>query len=149
MAVSGNLEGKVPVVDNVWSSHEQSSYHTTTLNENCIEFEFQTNQNYYVDLRQTYLALKLKFVKDRGYEKLTIAEKFKKGAEEDAKAAEEVTAEEEQDAPVLLFTHEKNILHSIFSQFQVYINNQQIYNFNEIYAHSSYNSNSFKGAISE
>ena len=28
--------------------------------------EFETDQNYYVDLRQTYLALKLKLVRVRG-----------------------------------------------------------------------------------
>ena len=31
------------------------------------EFEVQTNRNYYVDLRQAYLALNLKFFKGRGY----------------------------------------------------------------------------------
>ena len=63
VAVSGNLGGKVPIVD-VLSSHEQEIYPTTSLDENCIEFEFQTDRNYYVDLRQSFLALKLKFVKD-------------------------------------------------------------------------------------
>ena len=66
MAVSGNLGGKVPVVDGVLSSHEQEIYPTTSLDENCIDFVFQTDRNYYVDLRQTYSALKLKLVKGRG-----------------------------------------------------------------------------------
>ena len=68
VAVSGNLGGKVPVVDDVLSFHEQEIYPTTSLDGNCIEFEFQTDWNYYVDLRQRYLALKLKFVTGRGYE---------------------------------------------------------------------------------
>ena len=68
MAVSGNLGGKVPVVDGVLSSHEQEIYLTTSLDENCIEFEIQTDRNFYVDLRQTYLALKLKLVRGHGYE---------------------------------------------------------------------------------
>ena len=68
MAFSGNLGGEVLVVDGVLSSHEQGIYPTTSFDENCIEFEFQTNGNYYVDLRHRYLALKLKFVKGRGYE---------------------------------------------------------------------------------
>ena len=68
LAVSGNLGGKVPVVEDVLSSHEQELYPTTSLHENCIEFEFQTAQNYYVDLRQMYLALKPKPVRGRGYE---------------------------------------------------------------------------------
>ena len=68
VVVSGNLGGKVPIVDDVLSSHEQEIYPTFSLDENCIEFEFQTDRNYYVDLRQTYLALKLKLVRGRGYE---------------------------------------------------------------------------------
>ena len=40
-------------------------------------------------------------------------------------------------------------MHSIFSNVEVYINNQQIYNSNGIYAHKSYISNNFKAAISE
>ena len=55
----------------------------------------------------------------------------------------------EEDAPVPLITHVNNNLHSIFSNVEVYINNQQIYNINGLYAHKSYISNNFKGAISE
>ena len=68
VAVSGNLGGKVPVVDDVLSCHEHETYPTTSFDENCIEFEFQTDWNYYVDLRQTYLVLKLKLFRGRGYE---------------------------------------------------------------------------------
>ena len=56
VAVSGNSGGKVPVVDDVLSSHEQEIYHTSSLNGNCIEFYFQTDPNHYVNLRQTYLV---------------------------------------------------------------------------------------------
>ena len=51
---SGNLEAKVPIVEDVLSSHEQDIYPATTLDENCIEFEFQTDRNYCVDLRQFF-----------------------------------------------------------------------------------------------
>ena len=40
-------------------------------------------------------------------------------------------------------------MHSIFSNVEVYINSQQIYNSNGLYAHKSYFSNNFKAAISE
>ena len=66
VAVSGFFGEKVPVVDDVLSSREPEIYSTTSLDENCIEFDFQMDRNYYVDLRQTYLAWKLKFVKGRG-----------------------------------------------------------------------------------
>ena len=146
MAVSGNPGGKVPVVDDVLSSHEQEIYPTTSLDEGCIEFEFQTDRNYYVDLGQTYLVLKLKLVRDRGYENYNCKE-VKKEDKGKAKTDEGKTAEEE--APVHLATHVKNILHSFFSDVEVYINNQQIYNSNGLYAHKSYISNNFKRAISE
>ena len=75
VAVSRNLRGKVPIVDDALSSHEQEIYPTTSLDENCIEFEFPTDRNYYVDLRQSFLALKLKFVKGRGYDTYESKEK--------------------------------------------------------------------------
>ena len=146
VAVSGNLGGKVPVVDDVLSSHEQEIYATTSLDENCIEFEFQTDRIYYVDLRQTYLALKLKLFRGRGYETYNTKE-IKKEHKEEAKAEKEEAVEEND--PLSLVTHVNNILHSIFSNVEVYINNQQIYNSNGLYAHKSYISNNFKGAISE
>ena len=68
VAASGNLGRKVPIVDDVLSSHEQEIYPTTSLDESCIEFELQTDRNYCDDLRQSFLALKLKLVKGRGYD---------------------------------------------------------------------------------
>ena len=92
------------------------------------------------------MALKLKLVRCRGYETYN-TEEVKKEHKEEAKAEEEERAEEE--SPVSLVTHVNNILHSIFSNVEVYINNQQIYNSNGLYANKSYISNKFKGAISE
>ena len=57
VAVSGNLGGKVPIVDDVLSSQEQDIYPTTSLDENCIEVEFQTDRNYYVHLRQFFFGI--------------------------------------------------------------------------------------------
>ena len=79
--------------------------------------------------------------------KLPIPKKQKKEDNEEAKAKEEETAEDE--APVPLVIHVNNILHSFFSNVEVYINNQQIYNSNGLYAHKFYLSKNFKGAISE
>ena len=53
VTVSGNPGVNVPVVDDVLSSHEQEIYPTTSLDENSIEFDFQTDRNVYVDLLQT------------------------------------------------------------------------------------------------
>ena len=108
-------------------------------------FEFQTDPNYYVDLRLTFLALKLRIVRGRGYETYKSNE-TKKEHKEETKSDEKETAEE---APVPLVTLVNSILHSTFPNVEVYINNQQIYNFNGLYAHKSNLSNNFKGAISE
>ena len=51
VAVSGNLEGKVLLVDNFLSSHERDIYPITPLDEICIELKHQTDRNYYVELR--------------------------------------------------------------------------------------------------
>ena len=143
VAVSGNLGGKVPLVDDVLSSHEQEIYPTTSVDANW--FEFQMDWNYYVNLRQTYLALKLKLVRGQGYETYNTKKTIKEHKEE-TKVEEEETAEE---APVPLVTHVNNIFHSIFSNGEVYINNQQISNSNGLYVRKFYISNIFKGAISE
>ena len=136
MAVSGNLRVKVPYVDDVLSSHEKKNYPTTSLDENCIEFEFQTDRNYYVDLRQSFLALKLKFVKRRGYDTYGKKEK-KKEHEVESVVFTETSDDEEEQAEVTQFTYVNNILHSIFSNIEVYINIQQIYNSNGLHAHKS------------
>ena len=83
VAVSGNPGVKVPFVDDVSPSHEQQIYPNTSLDENSIEFEFQTDCNVYVDLQQTYLALKNKLVKERGFDTYKTTEK-KKEKKEDA-----------------------------------------------------------------
>ena len=148
VAVSGNLGGKVPNVVDFLSSREQEIFPTTSFDENCIEFAFQLDRNYYVDLRQSFLALKLKFVKGRGYDTYESKEKKKKHKDESVVFTEtdDDDSEEEELARV---TYVNNIMHSIFSNVEVYINNQQIYNSNGLYAHKSYFSNNFKGAITE
>ena len=59
VVVPGSVGGKVPVVDDVLSSHEQQIHPTTSLDENSIAFEFQTDRNNYTDLRQTYFVFLL------------------------------------------------------------------------------------------
>ena len=149
VAVSGNLGGKVPIVDDMLSSHEQENYPTTSLDEYCIEFQFQTDGNYYVDLRQSFLALKLKFVKGRGYDTYESKEKKKEHKDESVVFTETGTDDSDEEEEVARVTYINNIMHSIFSNVEVYINNQQIYNFNGLYAHKLYNSNNFKAAISD
>ena len=126
VAVSRNLGGRILAIDDVLSSHAQEYYPTTSLDENCINF--QTDRKFYVDLRQRYLALKQKFVKRPCYETYN-TKKLNKEHKKEAKADEE-TAEEEQEAPVFLVAHVSNILHTVFLTNKVYINNQQLYTSN-------------------
>ena len=108
-------------------------------------------------MRQFFLALKLKFVKGRGYDTYESKEKKKEQKDESVVSTEtgsdekeeKEEEEEEEEEEVARFTYVNNIMHSIFSNVEVYINNQQIYNSNGLYAHNSYISNNFKAAISE
>ena len=97
MEVSGLLGAKVPFVDNVLSLHAQEIYPTTSFDENRTEFEFQTDRNCNVHLRQSFLALKLKFVKGRGYDTYESKEKKKEHKDESVVFTETGTDEEEQE----------------------------------------------------
>ena len=150
VAVSGNPGVKVPVLDDLLSSHEQERYPLTSVDENSIEIEFQTDRNVYVDLRQKYLALKIKLVERRGFDTYKTTEKKKEHKEDtvfDETGNDEVEFIEE-DKGVLHITHVNNILHSIFSNKEMYINNQQIYKSNGLYAHKSHISKNFKSTLS-
>ena len=109
VAVSGNLGGKVPFVDVVRSSHEQEIYPTTSLDENSIEFEFQTDRNYYVHLRQSFLALKLKVVKGHDYD--TYKNKEKKKEHKDDFVVLTETGDDEEEQEVARVTYVNNIMH--------------------------------------
>ena len=142
---------KVPVVDVVLFSHEQEIHPTKSLDENSIEFEIQTNRNVYVDLRQTYLALKNKLVKGRGFDTYKQTEK-KKEHKKTLFLLKQVMMTLnflEEDEGVPHFIHVNNILHSIFSNAELCINNHQIYNSNGLFAHKSHISNNFKSALTD
>ena len=150
MVVSGNPGVKVPVLDKVLSCNEQKIYPTTSLDENSIEFDIQTDRNVYVDLRQTYLALKIKLVKGRGFDTYKTTEK--KELKEDTVFTE--TGDDnveflEEGEGVPHNIHVNNILHSIFSNAEFYINNHQLYNSNGLYAHKSHISNNFRSTVTD
>ena len=50
MGVSGLLGGRVPIVDEVLSFHEQEVYPTTSVERNSMEFETRTHWIHYIDL---------------------------------------------------------------------------------------------------
>ena len=93
--------------------------------------------------------MKLKFVKRRGYDTYNSKEKKKEHKDESVVFSETGTDDEEEQEEVARVAYVNNIMHSIFSNMEVYINNQRIYNSNGLYAHKSYISNKLKAAISE
>ena len=151
VAVSGHSGVNVPVVDDVLSSHEQEIHPTTSLDENSIEFEFQTDRNVYVELRQTYLALKIKLDKGRGFDTYKTTEKKKEHKEDTVltEIGDDDVEFIEGDEGFPHITHGNNILHSISSNAELYINNHQIYNSNRLYAHKSHTSNNFRSTLSD
>ena len=102
VAVSVTPGGKVPVDDDVLSSHEQEFYPTTSLDENCKDFDIQTDRNCYVDLRQSYLALILKIVRGPSYGTYN-SKDVKNERKEEAKVDEAM--DEVEEFPVLFITH--------------------------------------------
>ena len=88
----------------------------------------------------------MSFSKGRGYE-IYITKEVRNGHKEEAK--NKIETEEDQEAPVLLVSFVDNILHSIFAILEVYINKQQIYKTNGLFANKVYICNNFKGAICE
>ena len=84
------------------------------------------------------MALKLKLVKGRGYDTYESKEKKKEHKDESVVFTETGDDEEEEQEEVARVTYVNNIMHSIFSNVEVYINNQQIYNSNGLYADKSY-----------
>ena len=150
VAVCGHPGVKVPIVDNVLSFHELEVCPTTFLDENSIDFEFQTDRNVYMDLRLLYLGLKINLVKGSGFDNYKTTEK--KEHEEDTlftETGDDGVEFKEEGEGVLHITHKKNILHSIFYNAELYIINHQIYKSNGLYAHKSHISSNFKSTLAD
>ena len=59
------------------------------------------------------------------------------------------STDDENTESIPFVTHVNNIMHSVFSNVELYIINQEIYSSNGLHAHKSYISNNFGGAILE
>lgn len=112
------LFDRVPILDPIQSSHVQEVYPKTSLTESSLEFEYQTDRNVFLDMRETYLSLRIKLLK-------TVIKK-------DNDVEETVT-----------LTPVNNILHSLFSNVELYFNGEQVYNSNGLYAHKALISTEF------
>ena len=104
-----------------------------------------------MDLRQTYLALKHKLVKGRGFDNYKTTEKKKEHKEDTVftETSDDDVEFIEEDEGVPHNTHVNNFLHSIFSNAELYINNHQIHISNGLCAHKSHISNNFKSTLTD
>ena len=90
----------VPVLETIMSSYTQEVFPSTSLNESSFEFEFETDRNLYLDMRDTYLSLKLQLFKGR------LFDAFKKEKAEHKAKSEEDSDEE----PQTYLTYVNNLL---------------------------------------
>ena len=98
-----------------------------------------------------HLALKIKLVKGRGFDTYKKTEKKKEHQEDTlfTGTGDDDVEYREEDEGVPQITHVNNIQHSIFSNAELYINNNQIYNSNGLYAHKSHISNNFESTLTD
>ena len=112
-------------METIISSYTQEIFPSTSLDESSIEFEFETDLNLYLDMRGTHPSLKLQFFKER------LFDAFKKEKAEHKAKSEEDSDEEPQ---TYLF-YVNNLLHSLFSNCEIYFNNTMVYNANGFSLH--------------
>ena len=124
---------KVPVLETIISSNIQEVFPSTSLDESSIEFKFETDSNLYLDMRDIHLSLKLQLFKGRLFEAFKIEK-----AEHKAKLEEDSDEE-----PLTYLTYVNNLLHSLFSNCEVYLNNTMVYNAIGLYTHKAQISNKF------
>ena len=85
-------------------------FHSTSLDESSIEFEFETDRKLYLDMPDIHLSLKLQLFKGKLFDVSK-----KKKAEHKAKS------EEDSDEELQTYlTDVNNLLHSLFSNCEVY-----------------------------
>ena len=87
---------------------------------------------FFFDMRDTHLNLKLQLFKRR------LFEAFKK---EKAENKENKAKEDSDEEPETYLTYVNNLLHSLFSNCEVFLNNTMVYNANGLYSHKTQISN--------
>ena len=126
----------VPVLETIMPSYTQEVFLCTSLDGSSIEFEFETDRNLYLNMRETHLSLKLQLFKGR------LFDAFKKEkAEHKAKSADDSDEE-----PQTYLTYVNNLLHSLFSNCEIYFNNTMVFNANGLYPHKAKKSNEFNSS---
>ena len=122
---------KIPVLEPIESSQVQEVYPSTSRVENCLEFEFETDRSIYLDMRDIHLQIKVGLQKGR---------LFNDSRKTDQHWKQDMGISFTDDNLHYL-TQVNNILHSLFSNCEVYLKNQQVYNSNGFYGHKALISN--------
>ena len=126
------ISDKIPVFEPIESSYVQEVYPSTSLDESSIEFEFETDRSIYLDMRDIHLQIKIGLQKGRLFDDLM---------KKDEHGRPDMGMMTMTDDDLHYLTHVNNILHSLFSNCEVYLNNQQVYNSNGLYGHKALISN--------
>ena len=127
---------KIPVLEPIESSHVQEVYPSNSLDESSLEFEFETGGSIYLDLRDIHLQIKVGLQKGKLYDDF-----LKKDQPGKADMGMYST-----DDDLHYLTHVNKLLHSLFSNCKVYLNNQKFYNLNGLYGHRALISNEFNAS---
>ena len=109
---------KVPVLETIILSYTYEVFPSVSLDESSIEFEFETEPNVYLDMRDTHLSLKLQLFKERLFDPFR-----KEKAEQKAKSEDDSDEE-----PQTYLTYVSNLLHSLVSNCEIYFNKTMVYN---------------------
>ena len=127
---------KFMILEPIESSHVQEVYPSASLDESSIEFEFETDRSIYLDMRVIHLQIKIGSQKGRLFDDL-----MKKDERGKADMGLSFT-----DDDLHYLTHVNNFLHSLFSNCEVYLYNQQVYNSNGLYGHKALISDEFNAS---
>ena len=110
------LFDKISLLEHVQWFNIQQTFPINSLNEASIEFQLETDRNIFLDLQE--IALSLKFSVLKGNRKI-----------------------EDTDDVYLV----NNFLHSLFSNVEVFLNNEQVHTSNGLYPHKAFLSNELSG----
>ena len=149
VAHSGNPDVKVPVLDDVLSSPNKKFIPLHLLNTAlCLNFKKIATYTWFCD---NIVALKIKPIKRRGSDTHKTTEKRKEHKEDTVftETGDDDVEFIEEGEGVPDITHVKIILHSIFSNAELYTNNHHIYKSNGFYAHKSPISNNFRSKLTD
>ena len=111
---------EITVLESTESYYVQEVYHTSSLDESSIKLTFETDRSIYFDMRDINLQFKVELQKGRLFDDFMKRDEHGKADKGISFTADDLN----------YLTHVNNILHSLFSNCEVYLNNQQEYNSN-------------------